>query len=175
MSSLFGFEWAGTIGHNFLSQVVAELNLSAVTFELRRPANRQLKQADWHPIRLNHGIPSLSATVEGRTGQWFQLDTGSGALAIIHGPAVEKLHLLKDRLTRSKPLQGIGGSIDAALGTLREFSVTGHTFSNVPTFFVTGKEGALVDPYVTGTFGAGLLDGFRLIFDYGNRRIAVVR
>ena len=54
-----------------------------------------------------------------------------------------------------------------------EFIVGGQAFSNVPTFFVTDKQGALVDPYVMGTFGAGILDGYRLILDYGNRRIAL--
>jgi hypothetical protein len=175
MSALFGFEWAGTIGHNFLSQVVAELNLSAITLELSDPANYELKPGEWHPMRLNHGIPCLKAKVEGRHEDWFQLDTGAGALAIVHSPAVEKLQLLKDRDTRRQPLQGVGGQIDAQVGTFREFNVAGHAFLNVPTFFVTGKQGALVDPYVMGTFGAGILDGYRLIFDYGNRRIALVK
>ena len=86
---------------------------------------------------------------------------------------MEKLQLLKGRDTRSQPLQGVGGAIGAQVGALREFTVGGETFSNVRTFFVTGKQGALVDPYVMGTFGAGILDGYRLILDYGNRRIAI--
>ena len=40
-------------------------------------------------------------------------------------------------------------------------------------FLRDGQTSALVDPYVMGTFGAGILDGYRLILDYGNRRIAL--
>ena len=77
MSALFGFEWAGTIGHSFLSQVVAELNLSTIALELRRPEEYKLKQGEWQPMRLNHGIPCLKVNVEGRHEDWFQLDTGA--------------------------------------------------------------------------------------------------
>jgi hypothetical protein len=43
------------------------------------------------------------------------------------------------------------------------------------TFFVTGKEGALTDPYTMGTFGAGILGGDTVIFDYTHRRAALVK
>jgi hypothetical protein len=79
------------------------------------------------------------------------------------------------RETRSQPLQGLGGAIDAQRGRLAEFSVGSRTMSNVLTFFVTGKEGALVDPHTMGTFGAGILNGDKVIFDYSHRRVALVK
>ena len=175
MAKLFGFEWAGTIGHDFLSQVVAELDLSAARLALRDPNTYELTQGAWQPLRLNHGIPCLHCKVENRYEGWFQFDTGAGMVAIIHSPAVEKHKLLKDRETQSRPLQGVGGAIDAQMGRLAEFSVGTRTMSNVLTFFVTGKEGALVDPYTMGTFGAGILNGDKVIFDYSHRRAALVK
>ena len=175
MTKLFGFEWAGTIGHGFLSQVVAELDLSATTLALRDPRTYKLEQGEWQPLRLNHGIPCLHCKVENRYEGWFQFDTGAGMVAIIHSPAVERHNLLKDRETRSKPIQGVGGSINAQMGRLTEFSIGARTMSNVLTFFVTGKEGALVDPHTMGTFGAGILNGDKVIFDYSHRRAALVK
>ncbi len=141
MAKLFGFEWAGTLGHDLLSQVVAELDLSAATLGLRDPHTYKLARGEWQPLRLNHGIPCLHCKVENRYEGWFQFDTGAGMVAIIHAPAVEKHHLLKDRETRSRPLQGVGGAIDAQMGKLTEFSIGSRKMSNVLTFFVTGKEG----------------------------------
>ena len=175
MTKLFGFEWAGTIGHAFLSQVVAELDLTATSLDLRDPKPYELAHGSWQPLRLNHGIPCLHCKVENRYEGWFQFDTGAGMVAIIHSPAVEKHKLLKNRETRNQPLQGVGGAINAQMGRLTEFAVGTRTMSNVLTFFVTGKEGALVDPYTMGTFGAGILNGDKVIFDYSHRRAALVK
>jgi hypothetical protein len=175
MASLFGFEWAGTIGHAFLSQVVAELDLSAPSLDIRDPGDYQLKRGTWQQLRLNHGIPCLRCRVEDRFEGWFQLDTGAGAFAILHAPAVKQHQLLNGRTTRKQPLQGVGGAIDAEVGTLREITVSGRTIADVPAFFITGTQGALTDPHTLGTFGAGLLRGDKIVFDYGHRRAALVR
>lgn len=45
---------------------------------------------------------------------------------------------------------------------------------SVTTFFVTGRNGALSDPFITGTFGAGVLGGGKVIFDYQKRRMALI-
>jgi predicted aspartyl protease len=175
MAKMFGFEWAGTIGHDFLSQVVSELDLKANTLDLFDPANYQLKHGEWQQLRLNYGIPCLQCKVENQYDGWFQFDTGAGSVAIIHAPAVERHQMLKERETRHYPLPGVGGTIDAQMGRLKEFAVGGQTISNVLTFFVTGKQGALIDPYTMGTFGAGILNGDTLILDYGHRRAALVK
>jgi predicted aspartyl protease len=175
MASLFGFEWAGTIGHDFLSQVVAELDLAACSLDLRDPAGYELNAGTWQRLRFNHGIPCLRCQVEGHLEGWFQLDTGAGAVAIIHAPAVEAHQLLQGRTTRPYPLPGVGGAIDAQMGKLQSFLVARREMRDVLTFFVTGKHGALTDPYTLGTFGAGLLQRDKLILDYGNRRAALIR
>jgi len=174
MVKLFGFEWAGTVGYDFISQVVVELDLSVPSLDLYDPAKYELKRGDWQNLRLNYGIPCLLCKVENQFDGWFQFDTGAGKIAIIHTPAVEKHQLLKDRQTQHHPLPGLGGTIDAQLGRLKDFAVGKQTISNVLTFFVTGKEGALTDPYTMGTFGAGILGGDTVIFDYGHRRVALI-
>jgi hypothetical protein len=175
MAALFGFEWAGTIGHAFLSQVVAELDLAACSLDLHDPASYELKEGTWQPLRFNHGIPCLQCKVEDHLEGWFQLDTGAGTVAIIHAPAVAGHKLLQGRATRPHPLPGVGGAIDAQMGKLRRFSVAGREMTDVLTFFVTGEKGALTDPYTVGTFGAGLLQRDKLILDYGQRRAALIR
>jgi predicted aspartyl protease len=174
MASLFGFEWAGTIGHAFLSQVVAELDLAACSLDLRDPVGYELKEGTWQPLRFNHGIPCLQCQVEGHLEGWFQLDTGAGSVAIIHAPAVVAHQLLQGRATRPHPLPGVGGAIDAQMGRLQSFAVAGREVTDVLTFFVTGTQGALTDPHTVGTFGASLLQRHKLILDYGKRRAALI-
>jgi hypothetical protein len=174
MASLFGFEWAGSIGYAFLSEVVAELDLAACSLYLRDPAGYELNEGTWQPLRFNHGVPCLRCKVEGRLEGWFQLDTGAGTVAIIHAPAVVAHKLLQGRATRPRPLRGVGGAIDAQMGKLQSFSVAGREMTDVLTFFVTGNHGALTDPYTLGTFGAGLLHRDKLILDYGKRRAALI-
>jgi len=92
----------------------------------------------------------------------------------VHSPAVEKLDLLKGRTTQHQPLQGVGGSIDAERGKMQRFAVGDRSLKDVLTFFVTGKQGALADPYVMGTFGTGILGGGKVVFDYGHKRMGMV-
>jgi len=80
MSSLFGFDWGGTVGHDFISQVVAEFDLTNVTLDLFNPAKYELKNGAWLPLRLNHGIPCLKCKVEDQHEGWFQFDTGAGVV-----------------------------------------------------------------------------------------------
>jgi hypothetical protein len=174
MAKHFGFEWAGTIGHAFLAQAVAELDLSAPSLHFHDPASYELPQGNWQQLRFNRGIPCLKCKVENRDEGWFQLDTGAGAFVMIHAPAVQQYGLLQHRSTQKSALQGVGGGLDAEIGTLKEFSVGARAFSNVLTFFVTGKQGALVDPYTMGTFGAALLRGDKVIFDYTHQRAAII-
>ncbi len=175
MEKMFGFEWAGTIGYDFISQVAVEIDLSVPSLDIHNPAKFELKRGEWQPIRLNHGIPCLQCKVENQFEGWFNFDTGAGQVAIIHTPSVDKHQLLKDRKTQSYPLPGVGGTIDAQVGRLKEFTVAKQTISNVLTFFVTGKEGALSDAYTMGTFGAGILGGDTVILDYSHRRAALIQ
>jgi hypothetical protein len=173
MASLFGFEWGGTVGRDFISEVTVEFDLTNATLDLHDPATYELANGAWLPLRLNHGIPCLKCKIEAQDEGWFQFDTGAGAVAIVHSPTVEKFDLLKGRTTQAQPLQGVGGAIDAERGTMERFSVGERALKNVTTFFVTGKQGALADPYVMGTFGAGVLGGVKVIFDYGRKRMGM--
>lgn len=174
MTKLFGFEWGGTVGFDFLSQVVAEFDLTNVALDLHDPATFAVAEANWHELRFHAGIPAVFCKLEDAQEGWFCLDTGAGNIAIVHSPAVKSMELLKNRKTEPYPLQGVGSAIDAQLGELRQFQVCGRPLKNVTTMFVTGTVGALSDPFVAGTFGAGILGGGKVIFDYQTRRIALL-
>jgi hypothetical protein len=113
-------------------------------------------------------------TYEGGRVGLFQFDTGAGAYAIFHAPAVQKLKLLENRKTRPIKVRGVGGALDARIGSLDWFQVGGRRAEKLPAIFLEPHEGALNDPYVTGTFGAGLLRGTKVIFDYPHQRIAFI-
>jgi hypothetical protein len=66
----------------------------------------------------------------------------------------------------------VGGTLDAQLGQLEWFQVGQQRLEKVNAVFLAPHEGALDDPYVAGTFGAGILKGMKIVFDYPHRRIA---
>ncbi len=175
MSRQLGMEMAGTVGYDFIANTVAELDLAQVTIDLFPPDEYQLKKGAWQPLRFNRRIPCTECTIEGKTKGWFQFDTGAGNLLVVHGPTVRQEKLLDNRKTQPQPLMGVGGTIEAQFGQVVKFTVGEHTATNVSTFFVTGKEGALTDGHTGGTFGAYIFGGGKVVFDYSHRRMAIVK
>jgi hypothetical protein len=168
-----GMEFAGTCGYDLFSRAVAELDVKALTLTLHSDTWQDSTASRWEPLVFNRKIPCVRCRFgEDREGI-FQLDTGSGRpIVILHAPAVEKLRLLEGRQTTPIRVGGVGGNIPARLGTLDWFSVGNHRFPGPKAIFITAKEGALIDPYTTGTFGGDFLSPFRIIFDYPHQRIA---
>ena len=118
MESMQGFEFAGTVSADSMAHVVAELGLTTPTLDFRNPVRYELKQGTWQTLRFNRKLPCVLCKVDDQHEGWFQFDTGAGNAIHIHTPAVEQFHLLEGRTTESQSLQGVGGAIDAELGTL---------------------------------------------------------
>ena len=94
---------------------------------------------------------------------------------VFHAPAVEKFKLLEKRVTKPMKVGGVGGTLDARIGPLNWFQIGGRRSEKLTALFLEPHEGALNDPYVAGTFGAGLLKGSKIMFDYPHQRIAFLR
>ncbi len=67
---------------------------------------------------------------------------------------------------------GVGGSQESRTGKLAWFELAGRHFEGLDVEFSGARRGAFSDVYTMGNIGAGLLREFRIIFDYGNRRVA---
>jgi hypothetical protein len=116
--------------------------------------------------------PAVRARFEGDREGLFKLDTGSDANVSIHAPAVERLDLLSGRETRESQSGGVGGSRASRTGRLAWFELAGHRFEAPEVEFAAAGDGAFSDAYTVGNIGAGFLRAFRIVFDYGNKRVA---
>jgi hypothetical protein len=172
MKKLFGLELVGTCGYDLFSRAVVELDLKQLTASCHEPTGYTLESGHWQELRLNRKISCVQAAFEGGHDALFQFDTGAGSNIVFHAPAVAQLKLLEHRRTRPIKVGGVGGTLDAQLGQLEWFQVGQQRLEKVNAVFLAPHEGALDDPYVAGTFGAGILKGMKIVFDYPHRRIA---
>lgn len=83
--------------------------------------------------------------------------------------------LLEGRATHASTAGGVGGTVATLTGTLRSFHMAGHDFGPFQAEFMTSAVGAFDDPYVMGNIGGGVLKPFRMVLDYPNRRIALIK
>jgi hypothetical protein len=172
MKRVFDLELVGTCGYDLFSRAVVEIDLKDLTACCHDPAHYALPGGKWEQLRLNHKISCVYVTYEGERQGLFQFDTGAGNNVLFHAPAVEQLKLLENRKTTSIKVGGVGGTLDARLGQLAWFQVGDRRLEHLTAIFLAPHEGALDDPYVAGTFGAGILKGMKIVFDYPHQRIA---
>ncbi|HEV8067363.1 MAG TPA: retropepsin-like aspartic protease [Planctomycetaceae bacterium] len=172
MKKLFGLDLVGTCGYDLFSRAVVDLDLKELTASCHDPNSYTLANGNWQELLLNRKVPCVHVTYEGSRDGIFQFDTGAGTNVLFHAPAVEKLKLLENRKTTPIKVGGVGGTLDAGLGQLEWFQVGGRRLEKLTAIFLARHEGALDDPYVAGTFGAGILKNMKIVFDYPHRRIA---
>ncbi len=174
MTKLFGFEWAGTIGSDFLARTVTELDLAEPAIHIHNPETYRLPEGHWDPIQFSHRIPCLNCKFDGGREGLFRFDTGAGSVVVLHAPAVARLKLLKSHSTQATKVGGVGGATDARLGKLEYLEISGQRIPNVPAIFFQGSHGALTDSHALGTFGSGILGPWKVVFDYANQRVAFI-
>jgi hypothetical protein len=172
MKKLFGLDVAGSCGYDLFSRAVVELDLKHLTVACHDPASYSPASGNWQDLSLNHKIACVHVTYEGGRQGVFQFDTGAGTNVLFHAPEIAKLKLLEHRKTSPLKVGGVGGTLDARIGRLEWFQVGSRRVEKPTAIFLAPHEGALDDPYVAGTFGAGILKDMKIVFDYPHRRIA---
>jgi hypothetical protein len=171
LSNAFGVPVGGVCGQELFSRAVVEIDISNESVALHDPARYRLEGAAWQELLFSGHVPVVRARFEGREGL-FKLDTGSDRAVSLHAPAVERYKLLSGRDTAESQTGGVGGSGESRTGKLALFEFAGRRFESLDVEFSGARQGAFSDVYTTGNIGAALLREFRLVFDYGNKRVA---
>src|SRR5262249_38935182 len=171
---VLGDEVVGIIGYDLLSRCVAVIDLAEDSIEVHDPRHYRLDGAPWQKLSFNQWVPAVPATFEGGKGL-FRIDVGASGgpygNVVFHAPVVEELHLLRDRkVTEAKVV-----SSRVALGKLGWFELAGHRFESPDVVFALDREGPLGDDYVEGNLGVEFLKPFRIVLDYQQERVALVR
>lgn len=164
----------GIIGYGVLSRCVAELDPAAPAIALFDRGTYTPADGTWSTLTLLNRVPALTATYEGHQGL-FRVDTGSNESVTIHQAAVRKHDLLNGRPNlASAKMGGVGGFVSAKKGTLATFALAGTDLGEVPATFSLATSGSMADSDLDGTIGSGILDRFRLVFDYAGERAILI-
>jgi hypothetical protein len=170
----FGVEVAGIIGYDVLSRAIVEMDLEAARLGFHDPAIFELRSGAWQDLVIHNRHPHVEARFEGNRSGLFKLDIGAGGGAwgniVFHTTAVRRWNLLEDREISNTKLQGL----DVALGTIEWFEFGGQRFGRTEVVFARDGTGPFTDVYTTGNIGIGLLQSFRITFDYSRERIALL-
>lgn len=168
-----GEKIAGVIGYDVLRRAVVEVDVSQGRLALHDPKTYDGSQLPWQPLYMSEQHPVIEAAFEGHTGL-FKLDLGAAGgpfgNVTIHAPAVERLKLIEGRTVTKRDL----GTAKVAIGKLDWFELGGHRFEEPEATFALGGPGPFQDPTTLGNIGVSFLAPFRVIFDYGRQRVALV-
>jgi len=173
LKSAFGVPIGGICGRDLFTRAAVEIEITNETVALHDPSRYRLEGAAWQELFFSGRLPVIRARFEDREGL-FKLDTGSDQTVSIHAPAVERLKLLSGRETRESRAGGVGGVRPSRKGKLTWFELAGHRFEAPEAEFAAPGSGAFSDVYTVGNIGAGFLKAFRIVFDYGNKRVALM-
>ena len=168
-----GDKVSGIVGFGMLSRCVAVIDLQRATISLHDPASYKLPRGAWTALDLSERVPVITAEFEGHEGR-FMLDTGDHGHAVFHEPAVRKWKLLEGRELTDSKLGGVGGFVAAKTGKIAKLQVAGVTIEDVPASFALEAKGTHALTNRAGRLGAGLLQRFLLVVDYGQQRMALL-
>jgi predicted aspartyl protease len=168
---------AGVLGFDFLAQLGVTVDyeherVSVVPGDSYAPPADPLTRA--LEARLGHGVPLVTATLDGVVAERFMLDTGG-----------EGNFLIFDYFTRRNPdavpdvevpvfpggttLSGVGGLFATKLVVVRHFAIAGFDFRSVIGNRVIAQQTYAND--VDGVMGQQMLRNFTVGFDYPHERV----
>jgi hypothetical protein len=179
MAPRFGQDFDGIIGSEFIKQFVLEIDYRAQVIKLydkekfvySGPGQSipiSLSSAG-HPIIEAELTPVGGAPMIGK----FVFDLGSGGALALYSPFVTHQNLLGQNLQTIKAIGvgGAGGEVTARIGRVTQLKIGRFIISRPITLFAEDKAGAFADPALVGNIGQQIAGKFRLLLDYGHKRI----
>jgi aspartyl protease/PDZ domain-containing protein len=168
-----GVSSGGIVGYEIFKRFVVTVDYEASRLTLTLPAAFEYKgEGTVVPFKFNEHIPQVEGEIDGIPGK-FDIDTGSRASLDLFGPFVEA-HGLKDKYApkwEGVTGWGVGGAARAAVTRARVLKLGDVPVPGPVTELTLQKKGAFTDPYVAGNVGAGVLQRFNIVFDYGRKRM----
>lgn len=169
--------YQGTLGNDFLSRVIVEIDYSRQTVRLYDPAAYQYSgKGAAFALRFAGSIPLLRAkfTVPGHKtyDADFEVSTALPG-AIILSDRYAGAHRLFSSKIRTIPDVDteVNGSEKIALGRLHDFQVGKYAAGDVIAGFAQPGKNDRADPKIAGAIGGGYLRRFTVILDYPHQRL----
>lgn len=172
---LVGQNVAGILGYSTFAHAVTEFDIADLELRFHDPASYALSAGvAWQSLALNHFRPQVVCSFEGNRTGLFNIEPSINSWLEINGPTVLQYNLLGTREVREGIQAAAGAMRKLKIGKLDWFEIGGDRISDVQTGFFEGLKGWAGDPFAAGTVGGRILEKYRLVFDYPNRRAAFI-
>lgn len=165
----------GILGESFFRRFVIEIDITRQQLRLFEP-----KAFEYHgsgeilPISFKRDTPIIDAAItpQGRDPitAHFEIDTGCDGDLCLGQEFVAANHLLDESNTSpSDSRRGVGGGAEIRTGTLSEIRLGKLAVKNPNANFFT--EGSPAGEGQAGHIGLGVLEHYKMIFDYSRKQI----
>jgi len=172
-----GRPYEGTIGNDFLSRVVMDIDFARETVRLFDPSvYKYTGKGKSFPLRMLDGLPVVRAKIITPRGKQAEVDFGVDT-AIIAGVVVSqkfsdahKLFPTHGKIAQSYDPQLTGGE-SVSLFRLRTFELGSWTAPDTIAELSRSKLPGMEDPKLAGIIGGKLLRRFNVVLDYPHQQI----
>lgn len=167
----------GILGSGLFRQFVIEIDFARKQLALYAPTNfAYAGKGEVIPLRFRRfgTTPIIDGTINTTTNGTpirgeFEIDTGCDSGICLGQHFIEANHLLDDAETRGGGKFGVGGGAKTRSGHLPQLQLGSTRIDKPQTdFFI---EGSPVDRPLAGHIGIGVLQRFKVIFDYSRRQM----
>ena len=164
----------GIIGSDLFFRFVVEIDYATQTVVLHdRRKYEPDPEAIAIPIVIRQNLPYIDARLrisdKMEIKGAFLVDTGSSTTVTLNAPFV-KQHNLEDSIAdlKSSMSIGIGGELNTLSGKTERMSIGPVSLMNVPVDLSFSETGDVSSAERAGLIGYGILNRFRVTFDYTN-------
>jgi hypothetical protein len=119
-------------------------------------------------------VPAIRIRFEGNREGLFIVDTGSSVTIIFNSRYTKERNILDGRDVSERFNQGSGGAYKVLAGKLQWLDLEGYRFESPYAEFRIGGEGFEMEGR-SGVVGRPLMGPFVVVFDYRQKRVALVR
>ena len=165
----------GFCGYDLFARTVFELDFPEGRIGFFDPATYELEGAEWQELVLDYNLPHARCSFEGEHSGLFLLDAGYGDSVQFFQHTVEQYDLLAGRRTRGRTILNFGSQTIVRQGKLEWFELGGQRFDDIEAHFSQSPSPLYPGSGATmGIVGMGIMGELKVVFDYGNRRVAFV-
>jgi hypothetical protein len=176
-----GRAYEGTLGNDFLQQVVVEIDYGRLTVRLYDPsAYKYSGRGKSAPLTFAGGIPIVQAKFTEPRGKTlesgFVINTALDASAVISTAYADAHKLLRAHWKTIPTLDpdldpNLAAAPGALLGRSKGFQLGPYFAEDALVTFSKLSAPAASDPRVAGEIGAGLLRRFKVVLDYPHHQL----
>lgn len=160
----------GLTGYEFLYEFRTTIDYAARTLTFMPFDQPMAGEGVTVPFYSDENLIYIEARI-GNVRGLFRLDTGAGN-TITLSPNFARRHGIGADDSARVTGSAYGGEVVTRAGTLPSFSMAGLTFTSLPVQISQATAGGFATRSIAGNLGAGVLQCFRMTFDY---RARVVR